>query len=100
MIAARYGLRKNLEKIGGEGGGAVSNQNLVNEAEEERPLSDYLVGTFLDDALGKEDANTISIHWPFEDSSAVQRKGKEKEVVDWRGREVVLYVPWVAFAER
>ncbi|KAJ9115014.1 hypothetical protein QFC22_005342 [Naganishia vaughanmartiniae] len=90
MVSARYGLRERSEKVAVENGGAVSSQSLANEDSEERPLSDYLVGTFLDDALSKDDANTISIHWPFEESSAVQRKGKQKEVVDWRGREVIL----------
>ncbi|KAJ9104533.1 hypothetical protein QFC21_002029 [Naganishia friedmannii] len=99
MVPARYGLRKRSGEIGPETGGAVSSQSLANEDEEERPLSDYLVGTFLDDALGKDDANTISIHWPFEDSRAVQPKGKQKEVVDWRGREVILYVSLIPFRE-
>jgi hypothetical protein len=86
-------LRKRSEKIDAEEGRAVPSQRLVNGNEAQRPLSDYLVGPFLDEALSKDDANSISIHWPFEESSALERKGKQKEVVDWRGREVILYVP-------
>ncbi|KAJ9111374.1 hypothetical protein QFC19_001142 [Naganishia cerealis] len=89
--AARYGLRKSAD-VSGHLGGTASNQSQPEENDEQRPLSDYLVGSFLEDALSKDDANTISIYWPFEETPDVQRKGKQAETTDWRGREAILYV--------
>lgn len=59
---------------------------------DQRPLSDYLVGHFLEDALSRDEGNTIEICWPFEDFVG-KGKGKRSGSTDWRGREAILYVP-------
>lgn len=58
---------------------------------DQRPLSDYLVGHFLEDALSRDENNTIEILWPFEDSVG-KGKGKPVGALDWRGREAILQV--------
>lgn len=65
-----------------------------------RPLTDYLIGKTLEDALAKGE-DEIEIFWPFrqgrgsEGYESVGRGVKRRKVeaegqVDWRGREAIL----------
>jgi hypothetical protein len=39
---------------------------LQMDEDQQRPLSSYLVGPALDDALTRDDSNSIEVFWPFE----------------------------------
>lgn len=91
-LKARYGLRATLDKPT-EGEGDVTSSQIIDDGQgDQRPLSDYLVGHFLNDALARDEGETIDIYWPFEDPAG-KGKGKPAGTIDWRGREAILYVP-------
>ncbi|KAJ9115257.1 hypothetical protein QFC20_001124 [Naganishia adeliensis] len=85
-LRARYGLRPTTTD--GDGA-AASSQSIDDNEGDQRPLSDYLVGHFLEDALSRDEGNTIEICWPFEESVG-KGKGKPAGTTDWRGREAIL----------
>ncbi len=70
------------------------------EAQDERPLSDYLVGAALDEALAKQaasgkadDEQTLDVFWPWEAETevGVEAGTKRKAArIDWQGREAIL----------
>lgn len=87
-IKSRYGLR-----VADGERAAESSQSIADDEDNQRPLSSYLVGPFLDDALAKDGSNSIEVFWPFEEYT-VKEDGSRDDKVDWRGREAIL---WVSF---
>jgi hypothetical protein len=84
---------------GGEGEGSTLQGGQL-ALEQERPLSDYLIGTALDEAIAASanlegEVEAVDVFWPWavEDEEelvgSTSRKRKSKQV-DWRGREAIL----------
>ncbi len=59
----------------------------VTDRAEERPLSDYLVGPALDEALAQGNEEDVDVFWPW---GVEETTGGKKVKVDWRGREAIL----------
>lgn len=94
-IKSRYGLRSTSDKST-EGERVGSSQIIPDDEDQQRPLSSYLVGPALDDALAKDDSNSIELFWPFEES-AKKQDGSRDDKIDWRGREAILCVSSVSY---
>lgn len=82
-------MRSNVDKPA-EGERVTESSQPTSADEDQRPLSSYLVGPFLDDALGKDESNSIDVFWPFEEDASKQNRSRVDKV-DWRGREAILY---------
>lgn len=104
---ARYGLRRTRTRppmntgggnvnghlnqdIDTEMNGESSTLNVVKneEEEDERPISDYLVGSVLDDVLAQGNEEDVDVFWPW--GVDENGGGSQKVKVDWRGREAIL----------
>ena len=79
-----------------EGERVGSSQIIPADEDQQRPLSSYLVGAALDDALTRDDSDSIEVFWPFEEG-AKKRDGSRDDKIDWRGREAILCVSSPSF---
>lgn len=106
-IPARYGLVRRAR--GGASAVASTSASKLDGGDvemdtqaEERPLSDYLVGAALDEALAKQagraaggEEETVDVFWPWEaeveegELASVKRRAAR---IDWQGREAILWV--------